>query len=130
MRQSGPNPAGARRLDELQHEAVLLAAMLHDEPRAIVLGIAQHAGSRLQFEARLLYLLYFKGLVDPMQGVGVALARAGLRAVVDDSVNAPGLECLNHRRVDLVAVVPAPDHVVVVYVDDPRVERFGWDRQD
>src|ERR1700737_4206068 len=112
MRQSGPNPAGAPRFDELQHEAVLLAAMLHDEPGAIVLGIAQHARSPLQLEARLLYLLYFKDFVDPMQGVGVALARAGLRAVVDDSVNAAGLECFEHRDIDLVAAVPAPDHVV------------------
>src|ERR1700719_2286838 len=100
MRKPRANPAGAPWLDELDPEGVLLAAMLHDEPGAIVLGIAQDSGSRLQFEARLLYLLYFKRLVDPMQGVGVALARAGLRAVVDDSVNAAGLECLKHRRVD------------------------------
>src|ERR1700677_380407 len=108
MRQPTAYAAGTLRLDELQHEAVLLAAMLHDEPGAIVPGIAQHAGNRLEPETGLLYLVYLEGLVDAMQGGGIARTRAGSGAVVDDAVDPTWLERLEHHRVDPGAVVTAP----------------------
>ena len=68
-----------------------------------------------------LYLAYLEGLVDAMQGIRVARAGAGGGTVVDDAIDAAGLERFEQRPRDPGAIVPAPDHVVIVHVDDNRV---------
>src|ERR1700758_4784585 len=103
MGQTRADTAGTRRLDEFQYEAILLAPMLHHEPGPIVLRIAQHGGNCRQPEAGLLYLVGLEGLVDTMQRVGVARARAGHGAVVDDAIDAARLKRPENGRVDFRA---------------------------
>ena len=73
-----------RRLGELQHEAIGLAPMLEDEPRAIVFGMTQRARCPGKFESRLLDVLDQKILVDAMKRRRLRVAGARLAAVIDD----------------------------------------------
>src|SRR5208282_1588944 len=72
-----------RRLDELEHEAIGLTAMLEHDPGAMVFKMAQRARRAGQFEARLLDILDQKILVDSMQRGGLRIAGARLGAMID-----------------------------------------------
>ena len=91
--------------------------------------MTQRARRAGQFEAGLLDILDQKILVDSMERRGLRVAGARLGAVIDDAVNPAGLERLEHRRVDVLAVEFEADHVMVVEMDDDGVERFGRHRQ-
>src|SRR5208337_3444406 len=118
-----------RRLHELEHETISLAAMLEDIPGAIVFRMAQRARRSRQFEAGLLDVLYEEVLVDSMQCRGLRIAGARLGAVIDDPVNPTGLERLEHGRIYVLAIDLESDHVVVVEMDDDGVKRIRRDRQ-
>src|SRR5579863_9251492 len=92
------------RLDELEHEAVLRVIDLPERLRARIVRIAQNVRRRDELEAVFLNLLDDKVFVDTMQRVGVARARASLRAVIDDAVNTARLERPQYRRVELVGI--------------------------
>src|SRR5205085_8167614 len=87
------------RLNELQHEPIGLAATLKYHPRAIVGRMVQRAGGRRELKSRLLHLRDDERLVDSMQRLDVAGSRARLRFMIDDAVNAAGLERLEYRLV-------------------------------
>src|SRR5581483_4896840 len=62
------------RFDELEHEAIGLAAMGEDKPRAVIFAMPERARARLEIEARLLDLADHEVFVDSMEGRGVAIA--------------------------------------------------------
>src|ERR1700682_5014071 len=107
-----------RRLYELEHEAIGLAAMLKDVPAAIVLRMPQRGGCACQLEAGLLDVLDQKIFVDSMQGRGFSLAAAGLPAVIDNSVNPALLERFEYLCVHVLAIQFEADHVVIVEMYD------------
>ena len=75
MCQALADTARAARFYELQHETVLLAAMLHHEPGAIIFGVPQHVRRGHKLEARLAYLVGLERLVDTGRWLSAQLGR-------------------------------------------------------
>src|SRR5262249_14429159 len=87
-------PSLPLRLSEAIDDLVGVAAdRLVEHHLLVVVGrIAQHLALALEDEAGVGHLLLDDGRVDPVQGVGVAHARAGLGDVVDDQEHAARLQ--------------------------------------
>src|SRR6202043_566901 len=115
-------------LSELQDEAVLRVIHLPEGLRARIVWIAQNVQRRDQFEAVFFDLLDHELLIDAMERVGVADARTGLRAVIDDAIDAARLERLEHSGVELVGIGTHVEEVVIIEIDEHSVERAGRHR--
>src|SRR5712672_3670710 len=93
--------------------------------RTRIVWIAQNVQRRDQFEAVLFDLLDHEFLVDAVERIGIADARTRLRAVIDDAINAPRLQRLEHSSVELVGIGAYVEEVVIIQLDEHGVERAG-----
>src|SRR5205814_8599816 len=99
---------------ELEDELVLRLRGLGRLAIARVVRIAQEGAFRDELKAGRLDLLAQERLLDPMQRLRFGDAGAGTAGMIGDDVQAAGLECGEHRAVQLRAVDVHEAEVVVV----------------
>ena len=121
------------RFSEFEDELIRLAAnrRIFHVGGSRIASIVKQVTLALEPEARGFNFRLDRGLIDPMQCVGVAQTGAGCRSVVDDDVTSTGLQCCKDSLVDFCKVGRGEERIMKVMIiqrNPDQVQRL-WRRE-